>query len=70
MIRDFPVQALMKLSDFDYELPDTLIAQRPLPQRAASRMLVVDPDDNSFTDQNFSDPVSYTHLTLPTKRIV
>jgi len=55
MIRDFPVQALMKPSDFDYELPDTLIAQRPLPQRAASRMLVVDPDDNSFTDQNFSD---------------
>jgi S-adenosylmethionine:tRNA ribosyltransferase-isomerase len=55
MIRDFPVQPLMKPSDFDYELPDTLIAQRPLPQRAASRMLVVDPDDNSFTDQHFSD---------------
>jgi len=55
MIRGFPVQALMKPSDFDYELPDTLIAQRPLPQRAASRMLVVDPDDNSFTDQHFSD---------------
>jgi S-adenosylmethionine:tRNA ribosyltransferase-isomerase len=55
MIRDFPVQPLMKPSDFDYELPDTLIAQKPLAQRGASRMLVVDPNDNSFTDQNFSD---------------
>jgi S-adenosylmethionine:tRNA ribosyltransferase-isomerase len=31
-----------RLSEFDYELPEELIAQRPLEDRAASRMLVVD----------------------------
>jgi S-adenosylmethionine:tRNA ribosyltransferase-isomerase len=31
----------VKTSDFDYELPGELIAQQPLPDRAASRMLVV-----------------------------
>jgi S-adenosylmethionine:tRNA ribosyltransferase-isomerase len=45
----------MKLSDFDYQLPDSLIAQRPLPQRGASRLLVVDPDSHSFSDRKFSD---------------
>ncbi|MFA9418981.1 MAG: tRNA preQ1(34) S-adenosylmethionine ribosyltransferase-isomerase QueA [Gammaproteobacteria bacterium] len=45
----------MKLSDFDYQLPDSLIAQRPLSRRAASRLLVVDPDSHSFSDRNFDD---------------
>jgi S-adenosylmethionine:tRNA ribosyltransferase-isomerase len=31
----------MKASDFDYPLPPELIAQQPLPDRAASRMMVV-----------------------------
>lgn len=31
----------MKTSDFDYELPEALIAQSPLPERSASRLLVV-----------------------------
>jgi S-adenosylmethionine:tRNA ribosyltransferase-isomerase len=31
----------MKTSDFDYELPPELIAQKPLAERAASRMMVV-----------------------------
>jgi len=50
----FSVSA-MKLSDFDYQLPDSLIAQRPLSQRGASRLLVVDPDSHSFSDRNFAD---------------
>jgi S-adenosylmethionine:tRNA ribosyltransferase-isomerase len=33
---------LMKTSDFDYELPAELIAQQPLADRAASRMMVVE----------------------------
>lgn len=40
-------------SDFDYPLPHELIAQRPLPDRAASRLLHVDRDrltDNAFAD--------------------
>ena len=32
----------MKTAEFDFQLPDELIAPRPLPQRDASRMLLVD----------------------------
>lgn len=32
----------MKTSDFNYELPPELIAQTPIPQRDASRLLVLD----------------------------
>lgn len=32
----------MRLSDFDYDLPEELIAQQPLPERRASRLLVLD----------------------------
>ena len=32
----------MHLSDFDYALPEELIAQRPLKERDLSRLLVVD----------------------------
>lgn len=32
----------MQVADFDYELPEALIAQQPLPERTASRMLVLD----------------------------
>jgi S-adenosylmethionine:tRNA ribosyltransferase-isomerase len=34
----------MKLSDFDYDLPEALIAQEPVTPRDASRLLVVPPD--------------------------
>ena len=30
-----------RLSDYDYELPEELIAQRPLPRRQDSRMMVL-----------------------------
>jgi S-adenosylmethionine:tRNA ribosyltransferase-isomerase len=32
----------MRLEDFDYDLPETLIAQHALPERSASRLMVVD----------------------------
>ena len=43
----------MKLSDFDYELPEHLIAQEPSREREASRMLVVDRANRSFHDDVF-----------------
>jgi len=52
----------MQLSDFDYHLPGKLIAQAPLSERTASRLLVVDPvaitlHDGLFTDlQSFLNP--------------
>lgn len=32
----------MELSDFDYDLPEELVAQYPLPQRGASRLMVIE----------------------------
>ena len=43
----------MQLSEFDYDLPEELIAQQPLPQRDASRMLVVNRADERVTDDQF-----------------
>jgi len=43
----------MRLSDFDYELPEELIAQEPLEQRDASRMLVLTRETQTFADSTF-----------------
>jgi S-adenosylmethionine:tRNA ribosyltransferase-isomerase len=40
----------LKKSDFHYELPQALIAQAPLPERSASRLLLVPPGDAVFAD--------------------
>ena len=45
----------MQLSDFDYQLPEQLIAQAPLAERCESRLLVVNPVDESLDDRQFSD---------------
>jgi S-adenosylmethionine:tRNA ribosyltransferase-isomerase len=49
----------VKKSDFYYELPNELIAQVPLPQRSASRLLVVDAPADEFADRQFSDLGEY-----------
>ncbi|MGI8960460.1 MAG: tRNA preQ1(34) S-adenosylmethionine ribosyltransferase-isomerase QueA [Bryobacteraceae bacterium] len=43
----------MQVSDFHYELPNELIAQEPLPERDASRMLVISREKQSFHDDQF-----------------
>jgi S-adenosylmethionine:tRNA ribosyltransferase-isomerase len=45
----------MHLAEFDYTLPEELIAQAPLDDRAASRMLVVDRASESWEDRRFRD---------------
>ncbi|WP_349655494.1 tRNA preQ1(34) S-adenosylmethionine ribosyltransferase-isomerase QueA [Xanthomonas sp. 10-10] len=45
----------MKKSDFNYALPDELIAQAPLAERAASRLLVVPPSPQAFADRQVRD---------------
>lgn len=45
----------MKKSDFDFELPHELIAQVPLPERSASRMLVLDVAAQSRQDRMFRE---------------
>jgi S-adenosylmethionine:tRNA ribosyltransferase-isomerase len=48
----------VRLSDFDYALPDELIAQHPAPERTASRLLHVDGARGSLEDLRFRDIVS------------
>ena len=43
----------LTLDDFDYELPPELIAQTPLPERSASRLLIM--DGARLEDRRFSD---------------
>lgn len=42
------------VADFDYELPEELIAQQPPAERGASRMLIVDRATGAFNDDFFS----------------
>jgi S-adenosylmethionine:tRNA ribosyltransferase-isomerase len=45
----------MQRSDFHFDLPTELIAQRPLPERSASRLLVLDGPTGSRSDRLFTD---------------
>src|SRR5689334_14649580 len=45
----------MDLAQFDYHLPNELIAQEPLPDRSASRMLVVYRRENRWEDRLFRE---------------
>lgn len=45
----------LHVSDFDYELPTGLIAQRPLERRDASRMLVMNRETGLLEDRMFAD---------------
>lgn len=45
----------MKLHDFYYDLPPELIAQTPLKDRSASRLLVLDKHTGKYSDKHFTD---------------
>jgi len=45
----------MKTSEFDYALPEELIAQHPAPQRGASRLLHLDGASGAIEDLSFSE---------------
>jgi S-adenosylmethionine:tRNA ribosyltransferase-isomerase len=45
--------AVVKISEFDYQLPEELIAQEPLADRSASRMLVLDRAEGRWEDRRF-----------------
>jgi S-adenosylmethionine:tRNA ribosyltransferase-isomerase len=57
----------MKLSDFDYHLPEELIAQHPPAERTASRLLHLDGVTGAIQDRTFSD---ITSLLLPNDLLV
>src|SRR5205807_8117247 len=43
------------LDDFDYHLPGELIAQHPLPERDASRLMVLDRATQTIEDRDFRE---------------
>ena len=45
----------MRIEEFDFELPESLIAQTPLDKRDASRLLVLDKNTKSLIDKKFTD---------------
>lgn len=45
----------MQKSDFNYSLPPELIAQKPLPQRSSSRLLVLSRNSGTVRDAGFND---------------
>ena len=49
----------MNLSDFDYELPEELIAQTPLSDRSSSRMLVLNKNTGEIEHKHFYDLIDY-----------
>lgn len=48
----------MRISDFDYDLPERLIAQAPLEDRAASRLLVLGRLSGEISERRFKDVAS------------
>ena len=51
----------MKTSDFDYNLPERLIAQTPLLDRSSSRMMVVHKNTGELEHTSFSHIIDYLH---------
>lgn len=49
----------MRVEDFDYALPDELIAQEPLPERTASRMMVLHRAERRWEHRQFADLPEY-----------
>ena len=48
-----------KTDDFDYELPEELIAQTPLEKRDSSRLLILDKKTGDVEHKHFSDIIDY-----------
>ena len=49
----------MNVTDFNFELPPELIAQDPLEDRAASRLLVLDKKTGEMEHRHFRDILKY-----------
>ena len=49
----------MKVSDFDYELPEELIAQTPIEKRDESRLMVLDREKQTIEHRKFKNIIEY-----------
>ncbi|MDB6065478.1 MAG: S-adenosylmethionine:tRNA ribosyltransferase-isomerase [Pedosphaera sp.] len=64
----------MKTADFDFVLPEELIAQTPAPARDASRLLVLERETGKLAHKNFRDLLEYLRpgdvLVLNNSRVI
>ena len=64
----------MNTKDFYYDLPEELIAQTPLKDRASSRLMVLNRNDKTIEHKHFSDIIDYLHkgdcLVLNNTRVI
>lgn len=64
----------MRTDDFDFELPEELIADRPLEDRSGSRMMVLDRAKGTVENRMFSDIHEYfdedDHLVLNNTKVI
>lgn len=64
----------MKVADFNYELPEELIAQSPIKDRATSRLLVLDRQSGEMSHRHFYDILDYVQpgdcLVLNDSRVI
>ncbi|MDT9025369.1 MULTISPECIES: tRNA preQ1(34) S-adenosylmethionine ribosyltransferase-isomerase QueA [Rossellomorea] len=51
----------MKVEDFDFHLPEELIAQTPLENRSESKLMVLDKNDGSTDHLHFKNIVNFLH---------
>ncbi|WP_425516048.1 tRNA preQ1(34) S-adenosylmethionine ribosyltransferase-isomerase QueA [Anaerolentibacter hominis] len=52
---------MLKKSDFNFELPEELIAQDPLEDRSSSRLMVVNKETGEWTHRHFYEITEYLH---------
>lgn len=64
----------MKTSDFNYNLPEELIAQTPLQDRSSSRLLVLDKKSGNVVHKHFKEIIEYLNpgdtLVLNNTRVI
>ena len=64
----------MRVEDFDYELPEELIAQTPLEQRDSCRLMVLDRENKTIGHRHFYDILEYLNpgdcLVLNDSRVI
>ena len=51
----------MNVKDYDYDLPEELIAQDPLEDRSSSRLMVIDRQTGDVEHRHFTDILEYLH---------
>ena len=62
----------MELSEFNYELPEELIAQTPIEKRDESRLMILDKNTGKIEHKIFKEiiPELYQHVYMEKKKLV